>query len=171
MAIDPSLKEKMLSLTMTLHSNASHDLADIDANVRWFTTLVLASIAALAGYRQLQGAESLSPHIALIVLMLCTSLLMFVFAVLVAQMRRATFSREVSGFIENIHELDGNDKISPEAAKDELQAQSEKLRKSAFQLAKHPDLCQFFGLVLFVLSSVFATVLILFEEVFVAIFV
>ncbi|USZ51073.1 hypothetical protein [Halomonas sp. DN3] len=169
MAIDSNFKEQMLSLTTTLHSNASRDLADIDANVRWFTTLVLASIAALAGYRQLQGAESLSPHLALIVLMLCISLLMFVFAVLIAQIRRASFSRRVAGFIEKIHELDRDDQMSPQGAKDELQKQSENLRKSAFQLAKHPDLCQFYGLLLFVLSSVVATFFILFEEVFIAI--
>lgn len=170
MAIDSNTKEKMLLLTTTLHSNASRDLADIDTNVRWFTTLVLASIAALAGYRQLQGAVALSPHLAIIVLMLCITLLLFVLAVLIAQLRRADFSRKVSAFIDKVHEMGGDDKISPQDAKEYLEQKSEQLRKNAFQLAKHPSLCQFFGLVLFILSAIFATLFILLEEMFIAIF-
>ncbi|MBU1222790.1 MAG: hypothetical protein KKA22_06475 [Gammaproteobacteria bacterium] len=170
MSLTVGRKEYFLESSDDLHSTASHNLAEIAENVRWFTTLVIASITALAGYRQLQGEHSLSFAFAIIVSLLCLSLFLFLIAVLAAQFRRAALSRRVNDFTATVHMLENDPNVAPSKAETQLGTLIDSVRADVLKISGWPSWFEVIGVVVFVVAALFAVPLILFVELLTVLF-
>jgi len=170
MALTPTRKTYFLESTTGLLSAGSRELAEIAENVRWFTTLAIAGIAALAGYRKLTGATSLSFAFAVIVSLICLSLLFFLIAALVAQFKRAGLAKNVNVFVEQVHVLDSDGSVAPYVADTKLDAEIARIRTDVLKVSGVPSWFEVIGVTVFVVAALLAVPLVLFVELLSALF-
>lgn len=168
--LDADQKERLLATSTTLQSAVAQEFSVIAEDVRWFATLAVAGMAALAGYRELEGQNSLSAGFALIVVLLCLSLLFFLASVLSSQLKRRGVTNELISFTSLIQDLDADRQKLPDVGLKEARDAVEPLRKRVLQAARGPRSFELWGVGLLIVAVALAAPLVLFTEISKAIF-
>ncbi len=147
----------------------SKDLAAIVENARWLVTLVLAEVAAIAGYRKLMGSDTLSIPFAIVILVLALSLLAFVISVIVARFRARNIHLLVAGCGTELFDKVNDPTVSDhQMSVDAPKIERATLLKLPTQMCA-PTVLEMIDLSLMVFASVFAAVVVFLRE-FIALF-
>jgi hypothetical protein len=164
--------ETAISVTGRLDNVASaysKDLTAIVENARWLVTLVLAEVAAIAGYRKLTGADTLSIQFAIVVFFLVLSLLAFVISVIAARYRARNIHLLVASCRTKLFE-EVND---PAVSDQQMSVDAPKIEGATLSelptLTCVPTVLEMIGLGLMVFASAFAAVVVFLRE-FIALF-
>ena len=143
----------------------SKDLAAIVENARWLVTLVLAEIAALAGYRHLTGANTLSLAFVLVILFLGTALLLLVITVIVARYSNQKLRLDVVNCRKNLTSMLADPSVSDnDMMKRAPEAESSFLNNLP-GLSYWPHQSELWGLVFLLLASLLGGAFLLLSEV------
>lgn len=170
MALSPGSKERLLDAGARLQNLASDSLKDLLDDVRWFTTLVLASIGALGAYRELQDAKSLSLPIAIVVVLLCLTLFVFLITVITANYMKGNLNRAIHGFTEQVLEIADDNNLAPIEGERRLEASLVSLRRHHSAVVERPQTLHFAGVAAFLIAALIGIIFVVFSEVLLALF-
>jgi hypothetical protein len=170
MALSADAKEQFLNAGTRLQELAGDSLKDLLEDVRWFTTLVLASIGGLGAYRELQEAKSLSLPFAIVVVLLCLTLLVLLLTVLTATEMKRRFGHDIHDFTDTVLRTANDDNLAPRDGERLLEQSLMILRRRHSSIVERPQLLQFIGIAAFLIAALIGVIFVLFSEVLVAIF-
>lgn len=146
------------------------DLEAIISNIRWISTLILAEMAGLAGYRQLTEEGGLSVPFALVVVMLAASLVCLVWAAIVARNERRNLSLKLHRFISDCNSIARNTGIAQDMQIAQIQDQEDGVYAAISDPSESSKFLEAVGLSLFAFASVVAGLFVLIGEIMQALF-
>jgi hypothetical protein len=168
MATDKDFVNRSISTLTHMYTIYTGELEAIVSNIRWLTTLVLAEIAGLAGYRELRGEKTLSIGFAFVILILSISLFIFLVTVIMAryELRKSGVALEqgLSGVNREDQRCSNDDNIAPREARERISPVVDGLIHQFISLTKLPKLTELLGILFFVLGSLIAAIATFFSE-------
>lgn len=143
-----------------------NETESIIQNMRWITTLILAEIAGLAAYRELLGKKGLSFPFAIIVIFLAISLSIFIIGVISARSRIRTISSVSHRTNMKFLNIFNDSNIAPKQGDVEIINNLNQSLNDISTLNELIKIFEFYGLLVFLFSSLAAAVIIFFAEFF-----